>query len=138
MRQPCSPRTAAWVAAAWLALVCAGCRSIPRHPMTVEQAQAKLDAALPAGTSRDQVERWFRSQGIEPYYNSTVKDNPDVERACIGTGELRPDDLGGCVSGWIVDTGRDFLVRYDLRLHCILDRNSRTVRNVVGQVGTGP
>ena len=67
-----------------------------------------------------------------------MKDNPDVERECIDTGELEPDDLGGCVSGWIVDTGRDFLVRYDLRIHCILDKNSRTVRNVVGQVGTGP
>ena len=66
MRRPDPPHPPAWIAAAWIALFCAGCRGIPKHPMTVEQAQAKVDAAVPVGTSRDQVDAGSGRRGSSP------------------------------------------------------------------------
>ena len=98
--------------------------------MTVRQVQAKVNEAVPLGASRDQVESWLKSQGISYWYYPSAEglSDPYVHDEYIRTGELNPDDLGGCVVGRILDTKSDFLITWDIKLTFVLDKNSRTIR----------
>src|SRR5438128_2271919 len=104
MRRLIGVRPTALMAAGLLAMSWLGCLNVPKNPMTVQQVQAKVNEAISLGASRDQVESWLKSQGIVYSYLPSAKESSDVYFECIETGELNPDDLGGCVNGRIRDT----------------------------------
>jgi hypothetical protein len=96
-----------------------------------------VSAAVPLGAGREQVESWLRSQGIPYRYLPSARDSSDAYFEYIETGELDPADLGGCIAARITDTGREHLVIWDTKITFVLDKNSRTVRHLVTQMGAG-
>jgi hypothetical protein len=129
-------RPTALIVLGWLALSSFGCLNLPKNPMTVEQAQARVDEAVPMGATREQVESWLESQGIGCSYHLSAAKEFDVQIECIETGEFNPEDLGGCVSARIPSKHQD-LFSWDIKLIFVLDKNGRTVRHLVTGIGNG-
>ncbi|HSQ58771.1 MAG TPA: hypothetical protein VLM40_23820 [Gemmata sp.] len=90
-----------------------------------------VDAALPIGSSREQIETWLTEQGIE----HSVSEIPVVE--CDG---LHCRDVGKCLAvfGVIRNTDRSVLVNGSIQLTFFLEESGKLTERSVKWVGTGP
>jgi hypothetical protein len=101
--------------------------------MTVKQVEKKVRNGVPLGSNRLEVETWLKSQGIEYGYTDSPKHASSAENA-----GLEPDMLSGIVQAIIRDTDRSLMAEGSICIYFFLDKNGRTIKQMVKWVGTGP
>ena len=112
----------------------AGCTALQSglaNRTSVPEVERWVDAALPIGSSREQIETWLTEQGIE----HSVSEIPVVE--CDG---LHCRDVGKCLAvfGVIRNTDRSVLLTGSIQLYFILGTDDKLTSRSVDWVGTGP
>jgi hypothetical protein len=119
-----------------------GCVGTPKNPTTAKEVEDKIRVGVPIGATRSEVEAWFKSQGIESYYEGKPKpmipgaDRPSYDTVIEQSG-LDPETIGGTVSGGIADTERDFMVTWSLQILFFLDKDGKLMKYQVKNQGTG-
>jgi hypothetical protein len=99
---------------------------------TVPEVERRVDTALPAGSTRPQIEAWLTGQGIEHSFS----DKPFLESP---NDNRHPDaDYSGSIAGIIRDTDRSLFVTGSIQIYFLLDADGRLKRRLVKWVGTGP
>jgi hypothetical protein len=99
---------------------------------TVEEIEQKVDDALPLGSTRQKIEGWLKSQGIEYSYSeqpgafSEIRRQPDA------------DMYPGVINSVIRDTDRSFWVTGSIEVSFLLNSDERLAKRLVKWVGTGP
>jgi hypothetical protein len=98
---------------------------------TVPEVERRVDTALPAGSTRPQIEAWLTGQGIEYSFSDKPLEAPAVN----GPPET---DYSSTIVGIIRDTDHSLFVTGSIQLYFLLDANGRLKRRLVKWVGTGP
>ena len=110
---------------------------VPAHPMTKTKMEQRIRAALPQGCSRQAVQNWLDSQGIDNGVLRHVRKQSDVDEIDDkeitehSEGQVNPENVGWVVGGNLYDIRRFFLDQYDIRLWFFFDRNNRLIHFVV-------
>jgi hypothetical protein len=120
-------------------------RGFPTTPMTVARANNLCQAALPPGTSREDVQVWLASQGTtanghahRPYYDvlyrPVIADSEpwwmdrignETVAECAG---LRVDDVFRLLRIKYPDADRFFLGRTEIKVYLFFDNNDRLIK----------
>jgi hypothetical protein len=99
---------------------------------TVEEVEQKVDHALPLGSTRQEIEAWLLSQGIEKCCSDHPGDSSEIRRLPDA------DKYRSVIHGLIQDTDRSFWVTGSIQVYFLLDSDERLAKRLVKWVGTGP
>jgi hypothetical protein len=121
-----------------LFLVCVlfvGCASLPSGPANrtnVPDVERRVNAALPIGSTREEIESWLTAQGIQ--YSYSDRPYPKATTEVVGVCE----DPTGSITGIIRNTDQSLLVTGNIQLRFNLGKDGRLTQRWVKWVGTGP
>ena len=123
--------TAAFVVALSSLAGCTSLQSALTNHTTVSEVERRLDAALPIGSSRQEIEAWLTTQGIEHSYS-------DMPHAGSPVGNLAGDVHPlPTVVGIIRNTDRSLFVTGNIQLYFVLGTDGRLTQRLVKWIGTG-
>jgi hypothetical protein len=120
-----------------------GCVGTPKNPTTVKQVEDKVRSGVAVGSSRSDVETWLDSEGIkwhgtgQPEPMWVRSDGSPVYGSVVEKSGIDPETIGGMVSGTILDTKRDFLVKWSIAIDFFFDKEDRLIKYQVRNEGTG-
>src|SRR5262245_9072393 len=120
------------VAAAAFCCMTTGCVSLCSTNTTVPEVERRLDSDLPDGPTRQEIEAWLASQGMEFSYRETPVVGSDLQKV--------PDiqKYHGVIVSIVHNTDRSMFVSESIQLYFLLDGEGRLANRVVKSVLTGP